>query len=219
MEPAMRHAPVLSILLALILPVVSVVPAHAQPRTATPVAAAAPVAFVWQTGGGPQLALDDPFQLAVDPQVALRVADGQHSRFQVFDADGAFLETWGTPGNGEGELDFTFSDYDPTGAAAFDANGALYVADPGNFRVQKFDADLSFVAARGSLGTGDGQFLHPYNIAVDAAGRVYVIDDVRDDVQVFDRDGRFLRTIGRHGTGEGELNDTGGLAVAPDGTV
>jgi DNA-binding beta-propeller fold protein YncE len=219
METAMRLAHVLAMFSALVLLTVSVVPARAHAGTATPVAAAAPVAFVWQTGGSPQLDFDDPFQFAIDPQGNLWVADGQHSRFQIFASDGTFREIWGTPGNDEGEFDFTFSDYDPTGAAAFDASGALYVADPGNLRVQKFDAERHFVAAWGSLGAGDGEFLHPYDIAVDAAGHVYVIDDVRDDVQVFTGDGHFLRTIARHGNGEGALNDTGGLAVARDGTV
>ena len=197
----------------------------AQERTATPAAPAATpasgseVAVVWQIYGGPDRSFDDPFQLAIDSKGNLWVADGQNSRFQIFAPDGTFLDSWGTPGRGEGEFDFTNQDRDPSGAVAFDPAGNIYVADPGNHRVQKFDPNRLFLSSWGSEGTGPGQFLHPYDIAIDAVGRVYVIDDGRDDIQVFDGHGQLLATIAGPGIGEGRLFDTGSLAIAPDGSV
>lgn len=54
--------------------------------------------------------------------------------------------------------------------------GFVYVADPGNFRVQKFSTDGTFQSALGSEGTGEGQFILPAGVAVSAAGDVYVTD-------------------------------------------
>ncbi len=218
----MTH-PLLVVVLALALLTPSALVARAQggtPIAGTP--ATEPVDVVWQTTGGPDLPFDDPFQLTVDAEGNLWVADGNNSRFQVFAPDGTFLEMWGTPGSAEGQFDFiegARGNWDPSGAIAFDRAGNHYVADPGNHRVQKFDPDRAFLTSWGSTGLGDGQFLHPYDIAVDAADRVYVIDDGRDDIQVFDGDGRFLAAITKQGFDAGQLYDTGGLAIAPDGTL
>lgn len=150
---------------------------------------------MWQSEGGPALPLDDPGRLAIGPDGNLWVADGQNSRFQIFTPDGRFLEAWGTPGENEGQLDFV----EPTlfggfgsGSLAFDASGNLFVGDPGNYRVQKFGPDRSFVASWGRHGRGEGQFAAIIDVAVDDQGRVYVADETRGDIQVFDNDGGFL---------------------------
>jgi DNA-binding beta-propeller fold protein YncE len=160
-----------------------------HPDPVTPVAE-----FVWQNDGDPDLPLEDPTNLAIDPQGNIWVTDGRNSRFQIFAPDGTFLETWGTPGEAEGELDFVeptlFGGYG-AGSMAFDAEGNLYVADPGNYRIQKFGPDRSFITAWGSYGLGDGQFAAILNLAIDAQGRVYVTDESRGDVQLFDADGNF----------------------------
>ena len=197
-------------------------PAAATPASNTPTVSppavtltASPVEVIWQTNGDLDAPLTDPFQLAIDPDGNLWVADGQSSRFLIFAPDGTFLETWGTPGSGDGQFNFVSEQSDPTGAVAFDLAGNLYVLDPGNHRVQKFASDRTFLTSWGSEGNGDGQFGHPYDIATDADGRVYVIDDVRDDIQVFASDGRYRSTIASHGRDEGQLYDTGGIDHRP----
>ena len=66
------------------------------------------------------------------------------------------------------------------------------MADFDNHRVQKFSRDGEFLAEFGSLGSGDGQFNHPIDVAVDAAGNVYVADGNNARVQIFDGSGQFL---------------------------
>jgi hypothetical protein len=39
-----------------------------------------------------------------------------------------------------------------------DGNGNVFVADPGNYRVQKFTNNGTFLTTWGSMGSGDGQF-------------------------------------------------------------
>jgi DNA-binding beta-propeller fold protein YncE len=190
---------------------------------ATPAITEAPVAeFVWQSEGDPALPLADPVRVALDPDGNIWVTDGRNSRFQIFAPDGTFLEAWGESGSGPGHFDFVdpsmFGGYGG-GSMAFDATGNLYVLDSGNYRVQKFGPDRTFLAAWGSKGTGDGQFMAPTDRAIDDEGRVYVTDEGagRDDVQVFDSDGQFLSTWGD--TDQGWLPQPSGVTIDADGNL
>lgn len=187
------------------------------PMVGTP-APALPVAFVWQTTGGPDLPLTGAGLLAIDPQGNLWVPDSYANRFQIFDPDGAFLEAWGTAGSGAGQLNLVAAGFG-YGAAAFDAAGNLYVADTGNYRIQKFDSHRRFITSWGSQGARDGQFLRPLNVAVDGQGRVFVGDDLRGDIQVFDRDGGYLETWGGKDAGKGRLNSPGGITFDAEDNV
>src|SRR6187402_2192675 len=72
---------------------------RALAQDATP--AAGPVEFLWETRGDPADPLGNPAHLAVAPDGAIWVADGDHNRFLIVAPDGTFLENWGTTGAGE----------------------------------------------------------------------------------------------------------------------
>jgi hypothetical protein len=163
--------------------------------------------FLWRSKGGPQ-AIEQAYGLGIDPDGNIWVAEGSNDRFQILAPDGTYRETWGTPGSGDGEFEFlsSASAYGRAyGDIAFDAAGNLYVADTGNFRVQKFAPDRTFLRAWGSEGKADGQFLAPSSIAIAADGVVYVSDETRGDVQMFDSDGEFLGVIGGKGKEDGQF--------------
>lgn len=166
----------------------------------TPAVAPAPgnaLVFLWESEGGPE-GLLVPYGLGIDPDGNLWVSDAGNDRFQILAPDGTHLETWGSPGDREGEFEFhsSRSRYGyPYGDVAFDSDGNIYVIDTGNFRVQKFAPDRSFLLAWGSEGEGDGQFLAAGSIAVGPDGTVYVSDENQLDIQAFDADGRFLHSI------------------------
>ena len=201
---------------------------RALAQDATP--PAGPVEFLWETRGDPASPLGNPAHLAIAPDGTIWVADGDNNRFQIFAPDGSLLEVWGTPGSGEGEFDFTtigWGGYDQ-GAIAFAPDGAFYVADPGNHRIQKFGPDRGFLTAWGSEGREPGQFNTPIDLVVDGQGRVYVVDSYRNvapadpgtgAVQVFDADGRFLAEWGERGAEPGQLDDPFGIGLDPDGTL
>jgi Tol biopolymer transport system component len=118
---------------------------------------------------------------------------------------------WGTYGSGEGEFDT------PTGVARTVENTYenFYVADRDNHRVQKF---RSFGAYQGGLapggyGSGDGQFIRPYGVAVDSYGNVYVTDEGNNRVQKFDMHGQYITQWGGYGNGSGEFIHPYGIAV------
>jgi len=69
-------------------------------------------------------------------------------------------------------------------------DGLVYVADPGNNRIQVLDPGLHFVRAI------SGGFREPKYLALDEGGWLYVADQDNHQVKVFDAQGRRLATIG-----------------------
>jgi DNA-binding beta-propeller fold protein YncE len=200
---------------------------RALAQDATP--SAGPVEFLWETSGDPDDPLGNPAHLAIAPDGSIWVADGDNDRFQIFAPDGSLLEVWGVSGSAEGELDFNtfgWGGYDE-GAITFAPDGAFYVTDTGNHRIQKFGPDRSFLTAWGSEGREAGQFDTSIDVVVDGQGRVYVLDSFRNlgpapetgAVQVFDADGRFLAEWGVYGDKPGQMHEPFGIGLDPDGTL
>ncbi|MBT8335417.1 MAG: hypothetical protein KJO11_02370 [Gemmatimonadetes bacterium] len=73
--------------------------------------------------------------LAVGADGTLYVMDGQVPAVRVFEADGAYRTTLGRSGGGPGEFG------SPDGGMAILSDGRLAVRDPGNARLQIFDAN------------------------------------------------------------------------------
>ena len=166
------------------------------PPTPTPVPTTlSSLKVLWQAAGpgtAPRLATYWP---AVDPITGnIWVAASRLNQYWIFSPAGKFLEAWGTPGSGPGQLALTTHDPTPdsVGAIAFAPDGSFYIADNGNYRVERFDKNRKFVLQWGSFGAGDGQFGSPKGIVTDGKS-VLVADDPRGDVQVFDTNGHYLR--------------------------
>lgn len=83
--------------------------------------------------------------------------------------------------------------------------GRVYVADPGNDRIQVLDTDLRFVD---TIGGPDYGFDEPKYMALDAAGRLLVVDQHNHRVEVLDAARRVIGTIGsgRQGGGADSLD-------------
>src|SRR6476646_1465847 len=71
---------------------------------------------------------------------------------------------------------------------------------PGFHAVKKFDNNGTLIAAWGTKGRGDGQFLHAHGIGTDSKGNVYVGDAERCDIQKFDDNGTLITKWGSLGT-------------------
>jgi len=123
-----------------------------------------------------------------------------------------FLDQFGRPGDGDGELD------EPTAIAVDLDRGTVFVADTGNQRVSVFDVDGGFIRTFGLAGTGDGEFTHPQGIAVNGSGTVFVTDFANPRVQAFNQDGQFLSAFGEGGSDQaGSLDSPVGIAIGRDG--
>jgi predicted membrane-bound mannosyltransferase/DNA-binding beta-propeller fold protein YncE len=193
---------------------------------------------VFGTAGSEQGQLMSPRGIAVGSDGLIYVVDWGNSRIQVFDADGQFVRTWGTPCSletGAGCVDPDGSGPQPLGAGQFREpwgiavadDGTVYVADTWNHRIQHFTADGEFLNSWGTFGQpAPGQpagqlrfFYGPRDIAIGPEGMLYVTDTGNKVVQVFRPDGSYVGEFGEPGALEGQLNEPVGLDFGPDGLL
>jgi sugar lactone lactonase YvrE/lysophospholipase L1-like esterase len=105
-------------------------------------------------------------------------------------------------------------------AAAFAADGSLWVADAGANVVRKLDATgATLLTLRGTEGGGDA-FVEPMSVAVDGTGSVWVADSGNSVVRKFDAQGASLQTVARPGSNPRAVAidpASGGMYVARTG--
>ena len=70
-----------------------------------------------------------------------------------------------------------------------------------------------------NIGSSDGQFFGPTNIAVAGDRSVYVVDSGNNRIQQFDSSGSFVTKWGGYGTGNGQFDEPTAIAVGIDGSV
>lgn len=204
-------------------PTAIILPEPAAASTAAPA-----LEFVHSILGGAD-PLSRPVAVALDAQDNLYVLEAGSGRVQVFDPNGQFLRTWGSPGSEAGQFNLNhpsppslegYEAIDAYGDITVDAAGDVYVLDSFNHRVQKFTGDGTFLATWGMeavTGTApDGQFKYASGIATDPDENVYVGDGGLPSVQQFDAEGNFLTKFGDRNQFSGIL---GSLGVDDQGNV
>ena len=154
-------------------------------------------------GGDSQLNMR--WGLGVDREDNVYVADWRNDRVQKFTPDGKYLATFGSSGDGTGELSRPAD-------VAVDAYGNVYVADWGNERVSTFeasgyplhtitgDADLSrwgaeYISASEDIIRGrevadltpEKYFWGPTGVVLDHANHLLVVESCRHRIQIYER--------------------------------
>ena len=130
----------------------------------------------------------------------LYVTDLKNQQVQVLDkATGKLLFKIGKPGSKEGEFVF------PTNLE-IGSDQHLYVADTGNYRIDKYTLDGKFVRSFGTVGSGFGQFARPKGVALDREGRLYVVDAAFQNIQVLSPEGKLLMFFGSAGDDPESMN-------------
>lgn len=141
-----------------------------------------------------------PGSVAVDKQGNVYVLNfGIHDHYVLkLDWSGKPLTTWGSAGDGDGQLGATQAT-GPFDIAA-DQAGNIYVADRDNHRIVKFDSEGKFLAKFGGEAStkGNGKFFDPLHIAIDNDGNLYVLDSFY--LQKLDAEGNFITQWATHGT-------------------
>jgi len=147
-------------------------------------------------GAGAQSDLfQGPTDVAWDAAGNIYVADGfGNSRVAKFDKNGKFIKSWGSRGLAPGQ-------FNRPHAIAIDAQGAVYVADSGNRRIQVFDGDGNFKTQFLNVGT-------PSAICITPGPRQYLYSsnsnpptdlDVDGEIYKLDLNGRLLGRFGKAG--------------------
>jgi TonB family protein len=199
-------------------------------RKVTP---AGTITFVAGTGtpgfggdGGPATSaqLQNPFDIAVDTDDNLFIADAGNSRIRKISANGVISTVAGTdtPGfSGDDGPAVRAQLKNPRGIA-LDAKGNLYISDTGNSRIRKVTPTgmISTIAGSGKglpANPGDNgpaieaTLRSPYGIAVDATGNLSFADPGASRVRKIAPNGT-ITTVAGNGT-RGFSGD-GGLATA-----
>lgn len=108
----------------------------------------------WNTfDGNGQAGVDLPLSIAVDASGSsgptVYTLDGVSGNFvaEEYTAQGTFLGQWGSTGSGDGQLEA------PSGIAVDTINGAIYIADSGNNRIEVFESSIVFAAPETPWGT------------------------------------------------------------------
>jgi DNA-binding beta-propeller fold protein YncE len=114
--------------------------------------------------------LQFPRGIAIDAEGNLWVADFGNHGLKEFNAEGEYLRQSGGLSN-------------PSGIA-IDPEGNLWVTSTGHSIVREFNSNGEFLSQFGSAGSGNGQFIHPYGIAIDPEGNnLWVADTGNGRVQ------------------------------------
>lgn len=146
--------------------------------------------------------------LRVDSQGNVWVTDNALHVVRRFSREGKVTLTIGQDGKaGTGATGLRAPD-----DLVFDSKGFIYVADAGNKRIAKFDADGKYLAEWGGGGKEPGKFATAHGLAIDPRDRIYVADRGNNRVQVFSTDGKFLAEWK-------EAGNPFGLLVTPEGLI
>jgi DNA-binding beta-propeller fold protein YncE len=162
--------------------------------------------------------LNKPRNMAIAPDGRIYVADTGNNRIVVYDADGALVNAWGSPGAEPGQFNEPWD-------VAVGPDGNIYVADTWNHRIQKFSPDGDYITSWGGFVSTEGQlgemgvFWGPRAIAFTEDGNLLVTDTGNKRVQVFDRDGGAITQFGGAGIDDGYFDEPVGIAVDADGNI
>jgi DNA-binding beta-propeller fold protein YncE len=166
--------------------------------------------FLWQWPIDPA---NSPGSIAVDDRGNIYVSmfRSNDDNLQKYDTDGNLITAWGSTGSEAGQFSGRIEDI------ALDWDGNVYVTDPFNYRIQKFDPEGKFLMQIGgeSSEEGKGNFYNPKGITVDPEGNIFVVDDFF--LQKFDAEGNFLAQWSL--TDGGLLDRAGFLAADAQGDL
>ncbi len=183
-----------------------------------------PARLVFGSQGMDPGQFERPSGITIGPEGFLYVADTGNHRIQKFTADGQFVAAYGQHATVETEAGMW--GFNEPWDVAVAADGAMYVADTWNHRVQKLDQHGDPVAVWGLFGqyspsdgpAGQAAFYGPRGIAI-AEDWLYVTDTGNKRVQAFDPDGEFTLQWGGGGMMQGYLDEPAGIAIGPAGNV
>jgi DNA-binding CsgD family transcriptional regulator/sugar lactone lactonase YvrE len=172
--------------------------------------------------------LAQPVALSLGPDGTLYIADRAGNRVWRRAPSGAMTLFAGTGDLGFGGDNASALDaqLNHPMAVTLDAAGDLFIADEGNNRIRRVDANSNVITTvagnddiygfRGDGGRADRALLSlPLGVAVAPSGDVYISDTGNDRVRRVGKDRTITTVVGAHG----ELYGPGGLAISASGDL
>ena len=155
-------------------------------------------------GPASQARFNGPMGLAVDARGNISVADTYNDRIRMITTDGqvSTIAGAGTPGYADGDRTTAF--FDTPSGIAVTTDGSIIVADTGNDRLRKINAEGNVI----TLPVNEG-FSSPVGLAVSHDNFIYVTELDRSRVVQVAPDGT-VRAIA-----DGDFNQPAGIAISP----
>lgn len=165
--------------------------------------------YLFSIYGNPQKPLKSPMAAYVSRKGLIYVASTNNHEIQVFQANGAYLFSFGKPGSNPGELVFPYG-------ITENEKGNLLIAETGNQRIQEFTPEGKFIrvvaAPAGSIKVEKpGPLFY-------RKGKLYIGDLVKQEVMVVDEKRRVERTVKGISYPHGiAVNDNGRIYISDAG--
>jgi uncharacterized protein (TIGR03437 family) len=195
-------------------------------------------AYAGDDGKAVDAALNYPTGIAVDAAGNVFIAEGRNNRIRKVNPSGIITTIAGNGSAGfagEGALATEASFFFPTGLA-FDRNGNLVIADAGNYRIRRMDADgkIRTIVGNGTFGTATDDvdattttIGDVYQITYAADGSLYFAEAYNAAISRITPDGKIRRMLGNffgsfdEGTSPRglQLRDPFGVAVDVVGNI
>ena len=187
-------------------------------------------------------ALNIPYGVALDASGNIYIADYGNNRIREVNAQTGIITTVAGNGtdtySGDGSLATNAQLSYPEGVA-LDSSGNIYIADEGNGRIRKVNAQtgiITTVAGNDNYGySGDGYLAtstalaDPIGVALDASGNIYIADQFNHRIRKVNAQTGIITTIAGNCTagysGDGslatnaELNNPYGVAIDASGNI
>jgi DNA-binding beta-propeller fold protein YncE len=160
----------------------------------------------------------EPWDVAVDEEGLVYVADTWADRVQVFTSEGEYVREWTAYGEVGGYDLYGHSQFFGPRGLDVSGDGLVYVADTGHKRVQVFSPAGEYEYEFGGGGSGEGELDEPVGIEV-SGGLVYVADTWNQRVQVMEESGEPVLSWGIDGWNNAEVEEKPYLTVDEGGLV
>ncbi|XP_071807681.1 uncharacterized protein [Asterias amurensis] len=155
---------------------------------------------------------EKPTGVAILPNNLMAVVDERNHCVSVVTDAGQLFKTFGSQGNGPGQLQFPKS-------ICLNSRQQIIVSDWWNHRIQIWDINGQFVSQFGTRGSQASQLDGPMGVTCDSSDNIFVCDTNHRCIKVFSPAGQYLRQIGKEGSAEGSFVCPSHLVISPGGEL